>query len=49
MKPGQKGCGVPEDQESPSFEARSHTVQFLRKAVKLAEKKTSKRSMRKRG
>jgi len=49
MKRGQSGCGVPESQESPSFEARNHTPQFLRKAVRLAEKKSGKRSSRKRG
>jgi hypothetical protein len=42
-----RGCGIPEKDESPAYEAKNHPVGFLRKAVRLAEKK-SKRS-RKRG
>ena len=47
-KPG-PGCGVPEKDESPQFEARNHSKQFLEKAARLAGKKSSKRSSRKRG
>jgi hypothetical protein len=43
------GCGMPEKDESPAYEARNHSTQFLRKAVKLSEKKSSKRTSRKRG
>jgi len=32
-----KGCGVPEKDESPAFEARNHTTQFLRRK-EVAEK-----------
>lgn len=49
MKKGQTGCGMPEKDESPEYEARNHPVSFLRKAVRVAEKKSSKRSSRKRG
>lgn len=48
MKPGQKGCGMPEKDESPEYEARNHSTAFLRKAVRASEKKSSKRSPGKR-
>ena len=44
-----RGCGMMEKDESASYEAKSHPASFLRKAVKLAEKKSSKRKARKRG
>jgi len=40
---------VPESQETPALEARSHPVKFLRQAVRDAEKKPGKRRARKRG
>jgi hypothetical protein len=49
MKHPSKGCGMPEKDESPAYEARNHSPQFLRKAVHLAEKKSGKRSPKKRG
>lgn len=44
-----EGCGKPESQETPQYEARNHSVGFLRKAVRAAEGKPSKRRARKRG
>jgi hypothetical protein len=41
--------GTPESQETPELESRSHPVSFLRKATRLAEKKSGKRAARKRG
>ena len=41
---------TPESQETPEQESRSHPVGFLRKAARLAEKKSSgRRTARKRG
>jgi hypothetical protein len=39
---------VPESQETPEMEGRSHPASFLRKATRVAEKKTGKRKSRKR-
>jgi hypothetical protein len=39
-------CGMREQDESPGYEAKSHSVSFLRKATRLAEKKSGKRSSR---
>jgi len=44
-----KECGMPEKDETPQYEARNHPPSFLRKAARLAEKKSSKRPARKRG
>ena len=41
--------GMPEKDETPEYEARSHSVPFLRKAVRAAEKKSGRRPARKRG
>jgi hypothetical protein len=49
MKKESKGCGMPEKDESPGYEARNHSTAFLKKAVRASEKKHSKRSARKRG
>lgn len=48
MKKSSKGCGMPEKDESPEYEARNHSTAFLRKAVRASEKKSSKRSPGKR-
>ena len=48
MKKSSKGCGMAEKDESPAYEARNHSKQFLEKAVRLAGKKSSKRSPGKR-
>ena len=40
---------TPESQETPEHESRSHPVSFLRKATRMAEKKSGKRAARKRG
>ena len=40
---------TPESQETPEQESRSHPVSFLRKATRMAEKKSGKRSAKKRG
>lgn len=44
-----QSCGMPESQETPEYEARHHSPQFLHKAARAAEKKSGKRSPRKRG
>lgn len=44
MKKPSKGCGMPEKDESPDYEARNHSTAFLRKAVRASEKKSSRRS-----
>ena len=49
MKQGSKACGMAEKDESPEYEAKSHSTSFLRKAVKASEKKSGKRSSKKRG
>ena len=49
MKKPSSGCGMPESQETPEYEARNHPVSFLRKAVRTAEKKSGKRVAKKRG
>ncbi len=49
MKKPSPGCGVPEKDETPDYEARNHSTAFLRKAVRASEKKSGKRSSRKRG
>lgn len=46
-KPGPV-CGMPEKDESPAYEARNHSKQFLEKAARLSGKKSAKRN-RKRG
>jgi len=48
MKQDQRSCGMAEKDETPEYEARNHPVGFLRKAVRAAEKKPSKRRARKR-
>lgn len=48
MKKSSRECGMPESQETPDYEAKSHTPAFLRKAARLAEKKSAKRAARKR-
>ena len=41
---------TPEKDETPELESRNHPVSFLRKATRLAEKKSGKRgAARKRG
>ena len=40
---------TPEKDETPELESRSHPVGFLRKATRLAEKKSGKRATGKRG
>ena len=42
-------CGMAEKDESPDYEAKSHSAAFLRKATRLAEKKPGKRAAKKRG
>ena len=49
MKHSKLNRGMAEKEETPAQESRSHPVSFLRKATRLAEKKSSKRHMRKRG
>jgi len=49
MKKSSKACGMPEKDESPEYEARNHSTAFLRKAVRASEKKSGKRSAKKRG
>ncbi len=49
MKKPSRGCGMPEKDESPAYEARNHSPAFLRQAVRLAEKKSGKRTAKKRG
>jgi hypothetical protein len=44
-----KECGMKESDESPGYEAKSHSTAFLRKAVKASEKKSGKRASKKRG
>lgn len=44
-----KECGMPEKDETPGYEAKSHSTAFLKKAVRASEKKPGKRSARKRG
>ena len=41
--------GTPESQETPEMEGRSHPASFLRKATRVAEKKSGKRAAKKRG
>jgi hypothetical protein len=40
---------IPESQETPAQEGRSHPANFLRKATRVAEKKSGRRAARKRG
>jgi hypothetical protein len=40
---------TPEKDETPELESRSHPVSFLRRATRLAEKKSGKRAAKKRG
>jgi hypothetical protein len=40
---------TPESQETPEMESRSHSPNFLRKATRMAEKKSGKRTSKKRG
>ena len=40
---------TPEKDETPELESRNHPVSFLRKATRLAEKKSGKRVSKKRG
>jgi hypothetical protein len=40
---------TPEKDETPEMEGRSHPVSFLRKATRVAEKKSGKRAAKKRG
>ena len=49
MKKSSAGCGMAEKDESPAYEARNHSKGFLEKAARMAGKKSSKRSTRKRG
>jgi len=44
-----KSRGMLEKDETPEYEAKSHPISFLRKAARLAEKKSGKRVSRKRG
>ena len=44
-----KECGMKESDETPGYEAKSHSTAFLKKAVRASEKKSGKRSARKRG
>ena len=39
---------TPEKDETPELESRNHPVNFLRKATRLAEKKSGKRAAKKR-
>ena len=39
-----QGRCTPENQETPEQESRSHPPAFLRKAARLAEKKSGKRA-----
>jgi hypothetical protein len=48
MKKNQS-CGMAEKDESPEYEAKSHSTAFLRKAVRVSEKKSGKRLAKKRG
>ena len=47
-EPG-KNCGMAEKDETPEYEARNHSTAFLRKAVRASEKKSGRRTTRKRG
>ena len=40
---------TPESQETPEQEGRSHPANFLRKATRVAEKKSGRRAAKKRG
>ena len=42
-------CGMAERDETPAYEARNHSKRFLEKAARMAGKKPSKRSAKKRG
>jgi hypothetical protein len=44
-----KECGMREEDETPAYEAKSHSTAFLRKAVRASEKKPGKRASKKRG
>ena len=45
-----KECGMKESDETPGYEAKSHSTAFLRKAVKASEaKKSGRRAAKKRG
>ncbi len=44
-----KECGMKEADESPAYEAKNHSTAFLRKAVRASEKKSGKRTSKKRG
>jgi hypothetical protein len=41
--------GMAEKDETPEYEAKSHSTAFLRKAVRASEKKPGKRAAKKRG
>jgi len=49
VKKSKSSRAVPESEETPALEARSHPVGFLRQAVRDAEKKPGRRSSKKRG
>ena len=44
-----KEACTPESQETPEQEGRSHPPALLRKATRVAEKKSGKRAAKKRG
>lgn len=44
-----KSYGMAEKDETPEYEARNHPASFLRKATRMAEKKSGKRAAKKRG
>jgi hypothetical protein len=43
-----KECGMREEDETPAYEAKSHSTAFLRKAVRASEKKLGRSTGRRR-